>query len=456
MVSAAPATRDKAWLARAIDRYHELCGDPTLAGPDIVASFAAAQANCGLTFGGTVQCRSLRPAFVTPQSLEALRYAVRNFWSVIGVIERRALRDESLAAQLGLSAQERELIAIDPGYDAATVVSRLDTFFDDRPIVIEYNADSPAGMSYQAGQANLIRRLPVFARFATEYRLEELHADVALRETLLTVWREFSARKSLATRIPSVAIVDLADAATGTEFGLVADDFIAHGIPTVIATPADLHFTKGELCAFGRRIDLVYKRLLVADFLAHYDLRHPLIRAYAEGAVCVASPFRCTIAHKKLALAALFDDRNATWFSAEQRKAIEELVAPTWPICSFERKRLEVERSDFALKPNDAHGGENVFLGWECDPAQWRVALDVATSSDYVVQRRVKPAVATYPIFDAAAPQDGAKLTELIEDRNAYVFRGVLGGILTRLSDSAIINVSRGGQAIPTFVIRPA
>jgi hypothetical protein len=52
-------------------------------------------------------------------------------------------------------------------------------------------------------------------------------------------------------------------------------------------------------------------------------------------------------------------------------------------------------------------------------------------------------------------PGDGASLRTLIEDCNAYVFRGSLGGILTRLSDAAVINVSRGGQAIPTFVIDP-
>lgn len=455
MASAAPATRDEAWLARAIDRYHELCTFPALGGPDVVLSFAQAQANAGLTFGGTVQCRSLRPAFITVQSLQALRAAVRSFWSIIAVIERRALSDNTLATQLHLSAEERELIAIDPGYEDATVVSRLDTFFTARPIIIEYNADSPAGMSYQAGQAGLMRGLPVFERFATEYRLEELRADVALRETLSGVWREFAERRSIAAREPSVAILDLAGAATGTEFKLVAADLEGHGMPAIIVTPEDLRFEDGELRAFGKRIDLVYKRLLVADFLARYDLRHPLIRAYAVGSVCVASSFRCTIAQKKRALAALFDERNEGWFSLDQRAAIAGLVAPTWSFDAADRPRLEANRADFVLKPNDAHGGENVFLGWECDAAQWSSALEVATAGDYVVQQRAQPWVGTYPIFDAAAPQRGVALTSLVEDRNAYVFRGILGGILTRLSDSAIINVSRGGQAIPTFVISP-
>jgi uncharacterized circularly permuted ATP-grasp superfamily protein len=455
LVFAARATRDKAWLARAIDRYHELCAQVPLGGPVVAAAFAQAQERNNLTYGGRVLCRSLRPALISPAALQELTNAVRDFWNVIRVIEQRTLRDRSLAIELGLSEQERQLIAIDPGYDDATVISRLDTFYERQPTVIEYNADSPAGVSYQAGQVELMRGIPVFQRFAAEYRLEYLAADATLRETLLGVWQEFSSRKGLARRSPVVAILDLAGAATSTEFQLVERDLSAHGIATVIATPEDLSYRDGVLLAGGRRVDLVYKRLLVADFLARYDLRHPLIQAYREGAVCVASSFRCTIAHKKRALATLCDPSHASWFSGEQLAAVLRFVAPTWTLAAFDRPTLENERDDYVLKPNDAHGGERVYLGWECDEAQWRQALEDSLRRDYVVQQRVRVSHGTYPVFDAQAPQLGTKLVTFIEDCNAYIFRGKFGGVLTRLSESAIINVSQGGQAIPTFVIHP-
>jgi uncharacterized circularly permuted ATP-grasp superfamily protein len=448
--------RDDAWLARAVERYHELCTDQKLAGPEVVAGFVQGQLDAGLTFGGVVQCRSLRPSFITRERLEALRRAVTSLWSAFRAIESRAVDDASLATELGLSADERVLASFDPGYADATIVSRLDTYFDERPKVLEYNADSPAGMSYQAGQAELMRRLPVMSRFSHEFELEELRSDITLRETLLDVWREFAVGKGKGVGLmPSIAIVDLAGAATSAEFHLVARDFEQHGIPALIATPQDLSYTDGRLRACGRVVDLVYKRLLVADFLAHYDLRHPLVQAYADGAVCMASSFRCTIAHKKKALAVLANPRHAAWFTDVERAAISDLLAKTYPIGEVDRSALESARTSWALKPNDAHGGEGVVLGWECDDAQWRSALDVAERGDYVVQERVEPTHGTYPIFDADAPQKGAKMRTLIEDCNAYVFRGSLGGILTRLSEAAVINVSRGGQAIPTFVLFP-
>ena len=447
--------RDDAWLARAVDRYHELCTDSRLAGPDVVAAFVKGQLDEGLTFGGVVQCRSLRPAFITRERVDALRCAVTSMWCAFRAVEEHALRDDSLAAEIGLSAEERMLAAIDPGYDDATVVSRLDTYFNEKPRVLEYNADSPAGMSYQAGQAALMRRLPVMTRFSSEFRLEDLRADIALRETLLAVWREFASRRGLRGSTPTIAIVDLASAASGAEFRLVARDLERHGVPALIATPEDLTYSGGKLQARGRDIDLVYKRLLVADFLAHYDTDHPLVRAYADGAVCMASSFRCTVAHKKKAFSALLDPRNAGWLSDGERAAVAALVARTSPLSSLDRKTLEAQRQSWVLKPNDAHGGEGVTLGWESDPVHWRAALDAAQRQDYVVQERVEPTTGSYPVFDASAAQNGASLRTLIEDCNAYVFRGALGGILTRLSDTAVINVSRGGQAIPTFVIEP-
>ncbi len=457
MAFVAPATRDDAWLARAIDRYHELCADPALAGPQVVADFVQRQLDAGLTFGGVVQCRSLRPAFISAQRLAILRDAVASLYAALSVIETRALSDASLSAELGLNVDERALAAIDPGYADATVVSRLDTFYGDKPRVVEYNADSPAGMSYQAGQARLMRSLEIMQRFSAEYQVRELRADVALRDTLLSVWSEFARGKNIVDRaVPSIAIVDRTGIATSAEFGLIRDEFENHGIPAIIASPEDLSYEHGELRVMGRRIDLVYKRLLVADFLTHYDLRHPLVRAYADGAVCVASSFRCSISQKKKALEALGDPHHARWFSSSQRAAIDQLVAPTHGFRLAELDRIQAEKEQWALKPNDAHGGEGVKLGWLCDPSQWRTALEEAARGDYVIQERVEPSFGRYPVFDAQAPQHGAPIRRLIEDCNAYVFRGTLGGILTRLSDEAVINVSRGGQAIPTFVIAPA
>ncbi|HEY7980423.1 MAG TPA: hypothetical protein VID19_02980 [Candidatus Eremiobacteraceae bacterium] len=456
--SAARATASDAALTGAIDRYNALCSDPSLVDRNVIAGLVDSMRDNGLTFDGSTQCRSLRPAFLSRDRVAELRSAVRMLSAAFAVIERRALADASIARELGLSADEAALAAVDPGYEGSTAVSRLDTFFDERVQVVEYNADSPAGMSYDAGQARLVRELPVMKRFMEEYDVQHTPADRGLRESLLSVWAEFRARRMPnAPVVPTVAIVDLAGAPTTAEFHLVASDFEAHGVRAFVCSPEELTFDGAALWAGGSRVDLVYRRLLVSDFFAHYDLQHPLAVAYRSGAVCVASSFRCKFAHKKMALAMMTDPAKRSWFDSAQHLAIAQLVPKTSALDGDTFSGAIEHRQALVLKPNDDYGGRQVIVGWDCDERAWRVAVEGATrAGGFVIQSRAAARYEDFPVFDPDAPERGYTMQRLLADCNPFVFRnGEVGGYLTRLSPTAIVNVARGGQAIPTFIIEP-
>jgi hypothetical protein len=456
--SAARATASDAALTGAIDRYNALCSDPSLVDRNVIASFVDSMFRNGLTFDGSPQCRSLRPAFLSRDRVDELRRAVRALSDAFAVIERHTLADASVARELGLSPEEATLAAVDPGYEGSTAVSRLDTFFDQRVQVVEYNADSPAGMSYDAGQARLVRELPVMQRFMEEYDVEHVDADRGLRESLLSVWAEFRRRRIPdAPVVPTIAIVDLAGAPTTAEFHLVARDFETHGVRAFVCSPEELTFDGAALLASGSRVDLVYRRLLVSDFLAHYNLQHPLAAAYRSGAVCVASSFRCKFAHKKMALAMMTDPSKREWFDKAQRAAIAQLVPRTSALDGDTLGDAIEKRESLVLKPNDDYGGRHVIVGWECDESAWRAAVEFAArAGGFVIQSRAAARYEDYPVFDPDAPERGFTMQRLLADCNPFVFRnGQVGGYLTRLSPSAIVNVARGGQAIPTFIIEP-
>jgi hypothetical protein len=456
--SAARATASDAALTGAIDRYNALCSDPSLVDRGVIAGFVDSMLRDGLTFDGSPQCRSLRPAFLSRDRVDELNAAVRALSEAFAVIERHALADASVARELGLSDDEAALAAVDPGYEGSTAVSRLDTFFDERVQVVEYNADSPAGMSYDAGQARLVRNLPVMQRFMEEYDVAHVPADRGLRESLLSVWAEFRGRKLPdAPVVPTIAIVDLAGAPTTAEFHLVARDFETNGVRAFVCSPEELTFDGGTLRAQESQVDLVYRRLLVSDFLAHYDLRHPLAAAYRSGAVCVASSFRCKFAHKKMALAMMTGPAKRAWFDDAQRSAIARLVPKTSALDADTLGAAIENREILVLKPNDDYGGRHVIVGWECEEIAWRVALEGAVrAGGFVIQSRAAARFEDFPVFDPDAPERGYTMQRLLADCNPFVFRnGEVGGYLTRLSPSAVVNVARGGQAIPTFVIEP-
>ncbi|MGZ5023192.1 MAG: hypothetical protein ACXWAX_11460, partial [Chthoniobacterales bacterium] len=105
-------------------------------------------------------------------------------------------------------------------------------------------------------------------------RLRQFSPVERLLETLLACYREWGGAGA-----PNIAILDWENLPTENEFVLLRNHFAAHGVRTIICSPDDLEYRRGNLHAGDFHIDLVYKRVLIHEFLARFDDRHPLIRA---------------------------------------------------------------------------------------------------------------------------------------------------------------------------------
>ena len=119
--------------------------------------------------------------------------------------------------------------------------------------------------------------------------------------------------------MPNIAILDWENLPTSSEFVLLRNHFTARGVPTIICSPDNLEYQSGELRCGAFHIDLVYKRVIIHEFLARYDETHPLIRAYVNHDVCLVNPFRCKIIHKKAVFEMLTDDEHQHWFTGSEK-----------------------------------------------------------------------------------------------------------------------------------------
>ena len=209
----------------------------------------------------------------------------------------------------------------------------------------------------------------------------------------------------------------------------------------------------------------MYRRVLQHEFLAQYDLDHPLVRAYADHAVCVVNPFRTKPVHTKLIMALLSDEDGpaAGLLDAEERAAVERHVPWTRqvlggvtryqgqqvPLLTFAQRN----REQLVLKPNDDYGGQGVLLGWETDQTTWDRALAAAQAAPFVIQERVPVPVEDYPTW---TPEEGLRITPRYVDSDPCVYGDQAIGCLTRIAATALLNVSAGGGAAPpTFVVAP-
>jgi hypothetical protein len=415
-----------------------------------------------LIFGGRRLTPYLRPHFITENDWICVKAIGETIFSALQSVKDAAVADDDLLTELGVGDVERRLVAIDPGYARVSPTARLDSFLTrDAYSYVELNGESPAGIAYADSATEIFRSLPVMQRFNERYSLRGFEGRPKLLDVLLACYSEFSGKQSF-ERAPSIAIVDLPGLPTQAEFELFREYFEYRGHDTVIAPPQDLEYDGRSLVFKGLEIDIVYKRLLVNEYLPVMDDFPALLDAYRDRAVCVVNSFRSKLIHKKSVFAVLTNERYKHLFTRDELVAIAAHVP--WTRRFREEKtmnRLEqidlipwtrVNRDKLVLKPNDDYGGHGIVIGWSSTASEWDDAISAALEDkDYLVQERVKTAKETFPMLFGFEGE--VQMIEQLVDLDPLLFNGVVGSAFTRLSSTELANVSAGGGMVPTFVI---
>jgi len=407
-------------------------------------------------FGGRMLSPYLRPHFVTRHQWGEITAACETVWGAIEKVGRMASTDPLMLEQIGLTEGERELVAVDPGYQEVSVTSRLDSFLTKEAYqFVELNAECPAGIAYQDVAAEIFSELPLMREFKRDHKVTPMYCRDRMLNALLAVY----SRVRGASDKPHIAIVDYKGLPTQREFELFKQYFEASGFRTTIADPRDLELREGQLCHGDFKIDLVYRRVLTTELLEKIDECRPFVDAYRTGAAVFVNSFRTKYVHKKMLFAVLTDERHQHYFTDAERVAIQKSVPWT--------RRLENTRSTYkgtqidllefvrtsrdrlVLKPNDDYGGHGIFIGWESDESAWDLAIEDALKGDYLTQERVTTSREVFPFVD----RTGVRMIEQLLDLDPLLFFGKVAGAFTRLSSSSLANVTSGAGMVPTMIV---
>jgi hypothetical protein len=411
-----------------------------------------------LSFGERPICNVLRPLFVTARQYEYVRRESTLVLAAIEKLCRALLKEPRLRAELDLSADEEQLIQIEPGYPAPDASGRLDAFLDSRDdfSFVEYNADSPGGLLYGDVLGEIFGEMRIIKEFARRFPVRRVPIRPQLLQTLIDCYRQWGWQER-----PRIAIVDWREASTYAEFEICRAYFESQGYPTIIADPRELDYRGGWLRAGEFKINLVYKRLVVGELLKELGLQHPILRAARERAVCVVNSFRVQMLFKKALFALLDDPDQEQFFTIEEISALRRHIPWTRKLretaTTYRGRVIDLldftaaNREKLVLKPNSEYGGKGVLLGWECNNERWQQALRAALDGSFVVQERVEVLSQTFPtVLDNRIAYE-----ERYVDFDPYTWGGEeVEGAGVRLSSSALLNVTAGGgSATPLLII---
>jgi hypothetical protein len=441
----------------AIAEYHRMLLSDEKLTPALFARLKEAMRVNRLAYGEREVGVSLRPHLLTREQYDRLAYASETLAGAFDKIIDALVENPSLMETVGLRENERRMALVEPGFRSSTITTRLDAFLSDDEIkFVEYNAENPSSLTDQPGLNQILFEVNALEEFSRRYRIRQFNPIESLLQALLTTYREWGGHAAT----PNIAIVDWANVPTANEFILLRNYFVGHGVPTIICTPEELEYTNGHLRAGDFRIDLVYKRVVIHELLAHVDETHALLRACVNRDVCLINPFRCKIVHKKAAFELLTDETRAGWFNSTEQEVIRRCVP--WTRRVSERLTLyrgqsidlvdyvRKQKGAFILKPNDDYGGHGIFFGKSSSEAEWDERLSLALADgDYIVQEAIDLHTEEFPIFD----DERWSLQQMFVDANPFIFRGKMDGVMVRLSDTPLVNVSSGGGETGFFVL---
>jgi hypothetical protein len=202
--------------------------------------------------------------------------------------------------------------------------------------------------------------------------------------------------------------------------------------------------------------DLFSELPLMQEFSQRFHLSRFHIPAYEDGTVGMTN----SLFRNKMIFGLLTDECNAHYFSPEEQNYIAHHIPWTRRVqpgqTTYQGQVINLEQfimqnqQRLVLRPNDEYDVKGTVLGWESDAVQWREAYEVALHSSYVVQEKVEVAREPFPVM-----QNGMIVfTKRSVACESYILGNEVSGVFTRLSSTALPNVTAGrGSVVPTFII---
>jgi hypothetical protein len=446
----------------AAEQWHSLLKAKLRISPKFTEQFYAELRDAKLMFGDRVHCPFLRPFFLSPEDEQRVRVVAETMADLAERVTDAAMKDAALLSQFHLREEELRLVRLGKIAGPASTASRLDAFLlPDSLKFAEYNGESPAGAGYTETLTEIFRNLPVMREFAKSYEVHSYPLSAKLLDALVTSYLDWGGT----TKRPQMLITDWREVPTWTEFEILQKRFEEMGLPVELADPRDLQFDGKELAANGKKIDLVYRRVLMNDIVARGAECKALVDAVAANAVCMANHFRCKIPHVKTFFAVITDERNDALFSFAERELIRKHVPWTRVVVDVRTSHygnsvellafLRSTRENLVLKPSDEYGGTGVKLGWESNEGEWDSAIEKAIAPSlgcWIVQERIPIRREVFPWIQANGE---VEFRDMLVDFAPYLFRGKMSGFLTRLSATGLANVTSGGGQVPAFRVHP-
>lgn len=391
------------------------------------------------------------PKIFTGDNIADFRGIIQTLYGIFDKVINRYVQDADYRKLFRFDSRLEELILLKPLYEARIPVARIDIFYNEENgnfKFCEFNTDGTSAMNEDRELNEALRLTLAYERFTGKKNVHTFE----LFDTLASELKKIYDTTPDAKEHPHCAIVDFMDCATENEFLIAAQALERKGCSAQLCEIRDLTYDGKHLYSpDGKQIDMIYRRAVTCDIMAHYDEVTPFLQAVKDGNVCLLGDFRTQIVHNKIFYQVVRQEQTLSMLTDRERMFVQKHFPYTerYVPGAVSTEMLLENREKWILKPEDSYGSKGVFAGVEYEQEEWEKIVKEQYGRDYIVQEFCTP----YRTINIDLMKDPhASCREYSNITGLYVYNASFYGIYSRIAECSVISTQYSEMAIPTIV----
>ena len=392
------------------------------------------------------------PKVFTRRDIRRFQEIVSVTYGIFQKVIREYLDNPAYRKLFPFSPELEKLILVPSRYDSLLPIARFDIFYNEETgdfKFCEINTDGTSAMNedYVLNQALSLNN--VHQEMLKKYRFKSFELYDSWVRTFLDLYATYEKR----VEHPYVVITDFMDHCCVNEFQEFAARFRKAGCETEICNIRDMTYRDGVLySAAGHPVDVIYRRAVTCDIMAHYEEIQPFIQAVKDQNVCVIGSLCTQIPHNKWLFKILREEPTLRLLTAEEQAFVQDHIPYTNLMDDRYSTQEEIIRGKdrWILKPLDSYASRGVYAGIDFGQQEWEAIVREHWNQNYIFQEYYHPYRTDNICFRDKVPQ----LVPYTNMSGLYVYNGEFAGIYSRLSTGGIISSQYNERAVATLVVQ--
>ena len=289
---------------------------------------------------------------------------------------------------------------------------------------------------------------PAHVQMKEKYQFKSFELFDSWVETSLSLYDTYEKK----VEKPYIAIVDFLDNGSVTEFEEFKKRFQKYGYDCEVCEITKMKYRDHVLYSPSNiPVDLIYRRAVTTDIMAHYDEVRDFTEAVKNQDVCIMGSFCTQIIHNKWLFKVLREEPTLSLLTREEQLFVNEHIPYTNLLDDhfFDVNQVTEDKNRWIIKPLDSYASKGVFAGIDFSEEEWLAIVRENINQGYIYQEYCPP----YRTENISFTEDDAKFKTYTNMSGLYVYNGSFKGVYSRLSDGGIISSQYNEKEVATLVL---